>query len=122
MQIHVQKYTPQTMELKYNVDTSFVMKTKISGRNSTMGILYGSLAIVAMAAVAPYVAAYGINYAYAQQSNPCVNNPNPCTYGIKYTSSDNPYGPSQSIAWGIGLGVAGLLAGVGVSTTMRRSR
>ncbi|MDE1767183.1 MAG: hypothetical protein KGI27_13070 [Thaumarchaeota archaeon] len=98
------------------------MKIKTSGRNKTVSILYGSLVIVAMAAVAPYVAAYGVNYAYAQQPNHCIDNPNPCTYGIKYTSSDNPYGPLQSIAWGVGLGIAGLLAGVGVSTMVRRSR
>ncbi|NHI04164.1 hypothetical protein DYY67_2091 [Candidatus Nitrosotalea sp. TS] len=44
----------------------------------------------------------------------------PSVYAITYTDADNPHGPLQGITWGVGLGVAGLLAGVGVFTTRIR--
>ena len=109
------------MELKYDANACFTMNIQASSRAKSISMLCGVFGIVAMAAIAPYVAAYGVNYAYAQSANPCVNNPNPCTYGIKYTGSDNPYGPMQGIAVGVGIGIAGLLAGVGVFTTVKRT-
>ncbi|MGB9002744.1 MAG: LPXTG cell wall anchor domain-containing protein [Nitrosotalea sp.] len=42
------------------------------------------------------------------------------TFAITYTDANNPHGPFQGIAWGVGLGIAGLLAGVGIFTTKRR--
>ena len=44
----------------------------------------------------------------------------PNVFAITYTDADNPAGPLQGITWGVGLGVAGLLAGVGIFTTKRR--
>ncbi|MFZ1075893.1 MAG: hypothetical protein WAN47_00500 [Nitrosotalea sp.] len=44
----------------------------------------------------------------------------PNAFAIAYTDADNPTGPLQGMAWGVGLGVAGLLAGVGIFTTRRR--
>lgn len=44
----------------------------------------------------------------------------PNVFAITYTDADNPVGPLQGITWGVGLGVAGLLAGVGIFTTKRR--
>jgi len=44
----------------------------------------------------------------------------PSAFAITYTNADNPTGPLQGITWGVGLGVAGLLAGVGIFTTRRR--
>ena len=44
----------------------------------------------------------------------------PSAFAITYTDADNPKGPLSGITWGVGLGVAGLLAGVGVFTTRRR--
>ena len=87
------------MELKYNANASFSMKIQASSGTKQMSILFGVLVLLAVAAIAPHAAAYG----------------------IKYTASDNPYGPLQGITWGIGLGIAGLLTGVGVFTAVRRS-
>lgn len=44
----------------------------------------------------------------------------PNVFAITYTDADNPTGPLQGITWGVGLGVAGLVAGVGIFTTKRR--
>lgn len=43
----------------------------------------------------------------------------PNVFAITYTDADNPSGPLQGITWGVGLGIAGLLAGIGVFTTRR---
>ena len=44
----------------------------------------------------------------------------PNAFAITYTDTDNPHGPLQGITWGVGLGIAGLLAGLGVFTTRKR--
>ncbi|MDE1826760.1 MAG: hypothetical protein KGH83_04140 [Thaumarchaeota archaeon] len=44
----------------------------------------------------------------------------PNVFAITYTTADNPHGPLQGITWGVGLGIAGLLAGVGIFTTRIR--
>ncbi|MGI0087215.1 MAG: hypothetical protein ACREBI_04575 [Nitrosotalea sp.] len=43
--------------------------------------------------------------------------PNAFATGVDYTAANNPHGPLQGMAWGVGMGVAGLLAGIGVFTT-----
>lgn len=43
----------------------------------------------------------------------------PDVFAITYTDADNPSGPLQGIAWGVGLGIAGMLAGVGIFTTKK---
>lgn len=59
------------------------------------GIFVGVIVLLAIASVAPNV------------------------FAITYTDADNPSGPLQGITWGVGMGVAGLLAGVGIFTTRR---
>lgn len=44
----------------------------------------------------------------------------PSAFAITYTDANNPHGPFQGIAWGVGLGIAGALAGVGIFTTTRK--
>lgn len=72
------------------------MKTLASDKSKPMGILLGVLVLIAVATIAPHA------------------------FAVTYTNVNNPHGPFQSIAWGVGLGIAGLLAGVGILTTRTR--
>jgi hypothetical protein len=62
------------------------------------GLFVGALVLLAIASVAP------------------------SAFAITYTNADNPHGPLQGVTWGVGLGVAGVMAGVGIFTTRRRLR
>lgn len=73
------------------------MNTTSSTRQRYAGILLGVLALVAVGALMPHASAQ-----------------------IKYTEADDPHGPLQSVAWAAGMAVVGVMAGIGVYTTVRR--
>ncbi|MGI0047198.1 MAG: cupredoxin domain-containing protein [Nitrosotalea sp.] len=44
----------------------------------------------------------------------------PINAEMQYTDADNPTGPMQSIGWGLGMVVAGVMAGAGILTIVRK--
>ncbi|MGB6464426.1 MAG: hypothetical protein WA799_08275 [Nitrosotalea sp.] len=72
------------------------MKTLASDKSKPMGMLFGVLALIVVATISPHA------------------------FAVTYTDVNNPHGPFQGIAWGVGLGIAGLVAGVGILTTRMR--
>ncbi len=75
------------------------MKTQVSERTKSISIIFSVLALAAVGAIAPH--------AFAQ---------------VSYTASDDPHGALQPIGWMAGMAVAGIMAGIGVFTAIRRGR
>lgn len=78
------------------------MKVTMQEKSLAMVSLFGFLIIASVVSLTPN--------AFAQQSNNVLG----------LTPQDDPHGPLQPIAWGVGLAVAGLMTGVGVFTAVRR--
>jgi len=46
--------------------------------------------------------------------------PSATSGGISYTDADNPHGPLQSIGWGAGFAIVGIMSGIGVWSAVRK--
>ena len=94
-------------------------------------ILLGAFAMVAIVALAPHAFAQESSSGQGQQGGIPLGSSYSASAGtqsqssslaslVGYTDTDNPVGPLQSVAWGVGLAVMGIMTGVGVWSAVRK--